>query len=152
MAEAKEQVENISVTAQQLECIKTKAVEDAIAKYKEKAEIENKIAENSKVMSTQEVMDKRPWYKVIIRTPSGYDKVKSDVISVNGVKFKFTYNEPVILPECAVKLLENSKTVVGTRTVDTLDADGVKGIRVLPKYGQKRMFEKTLYEKHVTER
>ena len=144
---------NISLTSAQLEAIKKRAEEEGAKKAAEKlkleAEMKTSIEEKKRTQSTQEILDSEQWYQCVVHKPEGYDKVKQDVLSINNVKFIIKYDEPILLPESAVRVLENSQTVVGTRTVETGDEYGNKTKKVLSRYGIKRIIEKTPIDRKV---
>lgn len=144
---------NINLTSAQLDAIKKKAEEEGAKKAAEKLKLEAEMKaakeEKERSQSTQEILNGQQWYQCIVHKPEGYDKVKQDVLSINNVKFIIKYDEPVLLPESAVRLLENSQTVVGTRTIEVEDEFGNKTKKVLPRYGIKRIVEKTPVDRKV---
>lgn len=146
------QSDSVTLTKQELDALINKSVRAeqqkiamAEAKAKAQAALEEETLAARKVnlgiINTKKELESQAKYRVIIRPADGEENVTSGNISINGVDYKFKYNEPVVLPEAALSILRNSVTFSNPEVVYEKDKSGnVVGTHTKPKKIQKRMF------------
>ncbi len=143
------QEEKIELTKEQLDALISKKQtevrqEIAMKEAKEKAEQalkEQAEAAHGKVLSdisTRQILNQEPKYKVIVYPAEGEAQGGLGVININGVKFEFKYGEEVVLPESALDILKNSKTFGAPKLVKDSDGSHYEPVKV-----QKRAYNST---------
>ena len=130
---AEPQEEKIELTKEQLDALvakKQNEVRQEIAMKEAKAKAEAALKEQAeeargKVLSdisTRQLLNEEPKYKVVVYPAEGESQGGLGVININGVKFEFKYGEETVLPESALDVLKNSKTFGAPKYVK--DSDG----------------------------
>lgn len=144
--------DSITLTKEELDALINKSVKIeqqkmamAEAKAKAQAALEEETLAARKmnlgIINTKKELEKQNKYRVVIRPADGEENITSGNISINGVDYKFKYNEPVVLPEAALSILRNSVTFSNPEIIYEKDKSGnVIGTHTKPKKIQKRMF------------
>lgn len=143
------QPEKIELTKEQLDALiekKQTEVRQEIAMKEAKKEAEQALKEQAmeakgKVLSdisTRQVLNEEPKYKVVVYPAEGEAQGGLGVININGVKFEFKYGEETVLPESALDVLKNSKTFGAPKYVKDSDGAHYEPVKV-----QKRAFSST---------
>lgn len=145
-AAADVQPTKIELTQEELDAIKRKtenavrqqiAMEQAKAEAKEALEEEAKSAKETVLsdMATRAILNQEQKYRVTIFPAEGEKNVTQGSIKINGVKIKFKYGEPTIMPESCLSILKNSHTFGNPELVK--DSEGA---HYEPRKVQKRAF------------
>lgn len=127
------QPEKIELTKEQLDALiakKQKEARQEVAMAEAKAKAEQALKEQAEEargqvlsdISTKQMLNQEPKYKVIVYPADGESQGGLGVININGVKFEFKYGEETYLPESALDVLKNSKTFGAPKLVK--DSDG----------------------------
>lgn len=139
--------EKISLTQEEIDAMLKKEAEKerqkiALAEAKEKARkaVEEEALKTKQMAlgigNTVQILSSEKKYRVIVH-PSDGEKGTGITLSVNGVKYKVKYGEPVTLPASVVDLLENSITYGKPKQIKTED-----GYKMAPTFIKKRIFSK----------
>lgn len=151
MQEVQEE-KKIELTKEELDALisKTKAettqeiaMTQAKANAKAALEEEVKAAQqaNLDIFNTKKLLNEQKQYRVVIHPAAGDDDAKVGSLSINGVKYKFKYNEETVLPAAAIELLKNSMTYGKPELVQERDKYGhVIATALKSKKVQKRTF------------
>lgn len=125
--------EKIELTKEQLDALiakKQKEARQEVAMAEAKAKAEQALKEQAEEargqvlsdISTRQMLNQEPKYKVIVYPADGESQGGLGVVNINGVKFEFKYGEETYLPESALDVLKNSKTFGAPKLVK--DSDG----------------------------
>ena len=127
------QSDKIELTKEQLDALiekKQKEARQEVAMAEAKAKAEQALKEQAEEargqvlsdISTKQMLNQEPKYKVVVYPADGESQGGLGVININGVKFEFKYGEETYLPESALDVLKNSKTFGAPKFVK--DSDG----------------------------
>lgn len=141
------QPEKIELTKEQLDALiakKQKEARQEVAMAEAKAKAEEALKEQAEEargqvlsdISTRQMLNQEPKYKVIVYPAEGESQGGMGVININGVKFEFKYGEETYLPESALDVLKNSKTFGAPKAVKEADGMSYKPVKV-----QKRAYQ-----------
>ena len=141
------QPEKIELTKEQLDALiakKQKEARQEVAMAEAKAKAEQALKEQAEEargqvlsdISTRQMLNQEPKYKVIVYPADGESQGGMGVVNINGVKFEFKYGEETYLPESALDVLKNSKTLGAPKLVKDSDGAHYEPVKV-----QKRAYQ-----------